>query len=919
MEEDKHLQLIDVMGIPLSLRNIRSDNLIFSHRDRSLIYSLGSNIIRYNLKKNSKTFLQYFSSTIAALKYIEDDLNILVVINNNSPYPFLSIWKVPSFQGIFSQELVIKNNIDIDNIYISKLNPSTLIILILNKKESEHYLYALNILNESKFEINFFGKIKNILPKIIGFNSFYRSNDIIFLMKYNIQYFTLDLFKATYSIKKNINFSFKLKENSLKVSPLSNFLCALTEKGNCLIYDKNGINNSNISPIGNEFFTSCEFCDKSLCLGTNIGNVYVYNIYGFILKYMIKNEHISRIKNFSLINKIEHGYNIYYNSLYEDNEIAYASINEINDQLFVLFQNKFFFFLSIKQLLQNTQFKNNIKSEKINSISFYSFNHSNKIFDLILKFYNKNIYKNKIHNIKFYTCSQDNKLIINYIEQGKEKIRNLYYDLTHILSISKATNNETNYITSIKLHPILDHKLYAGDNKGFLYIIYLNPDSLNKYKKYNIDSFSIIYLNFSPKGNLLFIGLETGKQLIYKTNKSLECIFKLTENFLSFDEIEYRKMNNHIISFGYFFSNKAHRHCIIYLKKNNILEYSKLFSNDSDGNNNKISKKKIIDIIFNHSILDIKMHPSENYILIVNDKKQVLFNNIKENKITAVIDLNSQIHKIYNIQIDISGLYLAIVCDIKSKSKNFRKKTDLILVEINTSKVKNYIIETSPINKVIFDNEGKYLIIGGELGEISLWRLPGDISSSIKNLLGNADYDEDFWDNFEIKYSKYNFNNNISNNNYNDEITSTFINNYNNSDYFSSKIDNNNDEENNSVKGIKSYNTYNTFGFKNKDRKNNGYKLSKSMTARMSHKNYYIMNAKEKIKENVLPKIKYNYVNNYEVSSDLNNFNNNLKNQNNIRYNFWSKSDTINIKKSINLNGNNKFPEPKDIDDYLLK
>ena len=148
MEEDKHLQLIDVMGIPLSLRNIKNDNLIFSHRDRSLIYSLGSNIIRYNLKKNSKTFLQYFSSTIAALKYIEDDLNILVVINNNSPYPFLSIWKVPSFQGIFSQELVIKNNIDIDNIYISKLNPSTLIILILNKKCLTKNNWIWNILQK---------------------------------------------------------------------------------------------------------------------------------------------------------------------------------------------------------------------------------------------------------------------------------------------------------------------------------------------------------------------------------------------------------------------------------------------------------------------------------------------------------------------------------------------------------------------------------------------------------------------------------------------------------------------------------------------------------------------------------------------------------------------------------------------------
>ena len=171
---------------------------------------------------------------------------------------------------------------------------------------------------------------------------------------------------------------------------------------------------------------------------------------------------------------------------------------------------------------------------------------------------------------------------------------------------------------------------------------------------------------------------------------------------------------------------------MLYFKNNNILEYDKLFKNE---NGTKIIKKKIMDIIFNYSILDIVIHPSENYVIVLDNKKQILINNINENKITAIIDLSSQMKKIYNIKIDISGLYLAVICDIKLQfdRKNIKNKNDLIIIEISSSKVKNFIIHNSSMSKAIFDNEGKYIIISGELGEISLWRLPGYISSNIKN------------------------------------------------------------------------------------------------------------------------------------------------------------------------------------------
>ena len=936
IDEDKHLQLLDVQGIPLSQNNNRTKNIIFSHKDKSLIYNLGSNIVLYNLKKNLKTFLQYFSSDILSIKYVQDDLNILVIISDNKPFPILSIWKIPSFQGIFTQELIFNNNFRFDNVYIEQLNTYTLIILIMNKTETEHHLYVLNILNDFKFEINFFGKIRNILPKIIDFGCFFRNNEIVFLMKHNLQIYSLDLFKAKNTLKKNINFSFKLKSNSLDICKIMNFLSILTEKGNCLIYDDNGNNTSNLNPIGQEMFISSHFCEKNLCLSTSKGNIYVYNIFGFILKYMINGEDILSIKRLSLINNIN--FNIKYSA--EDKIIIKCSVDEKNDQLFCLFQNNSFLFLSINQLLENTQFRYNIKSENFNNKSLYSFNHSNKIFDICLKSYNNQNYNhNKQKENIFYTCAKDNKLILYKIEQSDDKIKNLYYDLKNILSLSKATNNSSHYITSMQIHPIYSHKLFLGDNKGFLYKIYLNTELINEYKKFNIDSYSIIYLSFSSNGLLLFIGLETGKQLIYKMNKSFECILKLTEHYLTYDEIIFRKNNNHIISYGYFFSDKNHRHCLLYKKNNYILEYDKLFKNERGP---LVIKKKILDIIFNYPILDLVMHKSENYVIVLDERRQILINNINENKITAIIDLTSQVNYIYNIQIDISGLYLAVICDIKlhNNNKYIKSKNDLLIIDINSSKLKNFIIQNSPMSKAVFDNEGKYIIIGGEAGEISLWRLPGEISSNIKNLLEEINNNESFWDNYEIKYGKflpYNKDKNID-----DDITLTSLpNDLNNNIENDSKLNDISDVINNDDKADDDNildeieNNYNLkFDFDRNKAYKNKHHQSKSMNMRIKNPKYNLRNQLIKkglqtnygndnykfdnLKENGMPKMNINYKGKVNNNNYFNNSMDNLNIKNNIRYNFWTKNDTIKIKNSINYIGNHKYPEPKDIDDYLL-
>ena len=71
------------------------------------------------------------------------------------------------------------------------------------------------------------------------------------------------------------------------------------------------------------------------------------------------------------------------------------------------------------------------------------------------------------------------------------------------------------------------------------------------------------------------------------------------------------------------------------------------------------------------------------------------------------------------------------------------------------------------------------------MGEVSLWRLPGEISSTIKNFLSDVKNDINFWEKYEIRY----------NNHWNDNDYSLFSMN---------KKDNNNEYKNDNLKSISS-------------------------------------------------------------------------------------------------------------------
>ena len=776
--ESNQLILLDILGFP-------SDQMLFSFQTKSLIYSLGSNIIHYNLSTNSKTFVQYLSHEIILLKFIDPQEKLLISVDN-SLSPLLCIWELPHFGQIFQKEIVItsEKNFNISNIFLSQMYQDVYLICITSKI-GINYLYILKNETESNngYNLELLGKISGINEEIFGFKSFFNCNDAVFLIEKSLVYYNIDLDQENMNEKFKIDFPFGLLNNSLKISKDINIISFLTLKGSCLIYDQNGNNKPSINPIGQEYFISNKFERDSLCLGTNNGKVYIYNIYDHKPKYFINYNSILKIRhNYQLnnLNAASDYYN-YYTSEEYDLGVKLIYFNEQYDEIFLRFADNSILLSSLSLLISKSHNESNDFSRYKNH--FYSFNHSKGIDDIIIK---------DNENLVFYSCSKDQKIIKYTIEYETNKLLNSFFNLKEILSNNKfsspSVNNTKNncnmdknrnmiYISVLKCHPLYSDKLFAGDNKGFLYLFDTKENKF-QYKRLILETYEIVSLNFSPDGNLLSIGFDTGCQVFCNMKNNCQICLWLNNDYMPVEESELRKVNNHVICYCYFFKNKEkHENCVLYLKNNYAVEYCKLYYD----NNSKLNKRCIKTIKLNNQILDIKIHSSENYIIILNNINQIVIAQITTGIITAVIDLNNKVKSVNNIQVDNSGLFLAVLCELndiddftyidsntsnKNEEKNKSRKNSILMFEIGTGNITSCVNYINPIKKMIFDNDGNYLIIAGKKGELSLWKLPENMTYNIKSVLNEMETNPNFWDDYEIKYDNLNthFKNDIMNN-----------------------------------------------------------------------------------------------------------------------------------------------------------
>ena len=914
--DNNQLQLLDIIGIT-------TNNLLFSSNNDTLVYSIGSNLIFYNLQKNTKTFIQYYSKNeILSFKYLDNKDTILLSIDKDSN-PLICIWELPLFEEIFSQKIRLKPNFNISNIFIEKIN-SNLFIIIISSIDC-NLLYMLKNDNFTNFSLIEIGLIPDLQIEIEGFKCFYDDIYLIFTMNNFLQYYLINTENKLYhnqnavKLYKKIVFPFKLIGNTLSISDKFEIISFICSKGNCLIYNKNGDSIQSINPLDKEeFFTATHFSGASLCLGSNLNKIYIYNIGDFKMKYFIKETALNSIKlNFQL-NNGNNNKKIKNFDYYENKTIEYIYLNEKLDKIFIKMSDNSILLAPLTSLMSDSRGLFNFNSLG-NTICLYSYNHSKPINSIeILNNYNE-------YETVIYTCSKDQTIIQYNVEYNTNKFSNLYFDLKDILNNNNLNGYEENhnnnelsgeinnsydniYLTILKFHPFHSEKLYAGDNKGYLYEFDIRKDYF-QYKKYIIDNYSIETLSFSKEGNLLCIGLITGKLAIYDINKNLEFCLKLCDNYLSQDEIDFRIENYHIISFSYFFKNENHRDSILFLKDNKNLEYSKLFYDEKTG---KLNKKKIILNEFENIILDIKVHISENYLIALNDKNQIIINELNLGETTAVIDLSNQVKKVFNFEIDRSGLYLAVICSLNF-NHNQDNNNDLIFFEIGTGNVVSHIKCIGMVFKIIFDYFGKFLIMAGHKGDLSLWKLPYEMSNVIINVLSEIEENKDFWEQFEIKY--YNNNNNKNNNeNFSIEDENKIYKTENSMKYPDevfdngphkgiqtagyNDINNNGNQMNNPTNKI--YN--NLFNDKYKDNYNLNNNVNKDYIDRNSEK--FENNKINDINKSIPMRVNNNNLNkNIEYNNSPNNENNNYFYQTEAK----DKNNNYKYNSFINIEKNNKY------------
>ena len=99
------------------------------------------------------------------------------------------------------------------------------------------------------------------------------------------------------------------------------------------------------------------------------------------------------------------------------------------------------------------------------------------------------------------------------------------------------------------------------------------------------------------------------------------------------------------------------------------------------------------------------------------------------------------VDEIYNFDLDRSGLYLCVVCSLNKRNNT---NNNLIFFEAGIGNIISMIRWVRMICKIIFGYYGKYIIMAGHKGEVSLWKLLYEMSNVIVNALYEVERDVDF-------------------------------------------------------------------------------------------------------------------------------------------------------------------------------
>jgi len=151
------------------------------------------------------------------------------------------------------------------------------------------------------------------------------------------------------------------------------------------------------------------------------------------------------------------------------------------------------------------------------------------------------------------------------------------------------------------------------------------------------------------------------------------------------------------------------------------------------------SKKKSLNILN-----DLNNHESEN----IKERTEKMSESHKNN-----LFLRNSDNKSININNDIKNNKVENNFFLSSPTEKAGKKNTIISFwEIGTGKFINELTNIFEVSKIKFSNEGKYISICGEQGNISVWKLPNLMTLFINKILDELKRNSKFLNTFRINY-----------------------------------------------------------------------------------------------------------------------------------------------------------------------
>jgi len=290
-------------GFNLELIDLRGSEGAFDYCSKTytVIYSVGSMLVYWELQKDKKLFINYHESTVGAIK-ISYSGNYFISIDKNK-FPNIIIWEIPSLTIVYQNKLSVnfRSNADefpeetkflreengknfsnfnlknqhnknsslmINDIFIDFFQTNYICVLINVEFYNENVFYynrqsntndlGTKISGSINRQVFYFFEILNTIHlkffKVIDNENFaldiksFLNGTIITMEKKLLKFWKIDKIKNLIKLKTKIHIKQNLVKNQLQLCEYLKMIIILNENSTCLILDETGVFLLSINP-----------------------------------------------------------------------------------------------------------------------------------------------------------------------------------------------------------------------------------------------------------------------------------------------------------------------------------------------------------------------------------------------------------------------------------------------------------------------------------------------------------------------------------------------------------------------------------------------------------------------------------------------------------------------------------------------